>query len=347
MFMRKLFAFVAFFFVCVTAIRAQDQSTPGGYMSAVNEKIRNVNQTYINYLSAVSHGKSAKKVEKLREKTLQTIYDARAEVMGVAPYKNDKTLRDATVAYLKTCYSVFNEDYHKIVDMEEIAEQSYDLMEAYLLAQQKAGEKLEEAGAARGKVVKEFAEKYNVKLIDDKDALDIKMEQAGKVSDYYNKVYLVFFKSSKQEAYMVDAVNRNDINAVEQNRNALQNYTTDGLEQLEKIGAFESDGRVIAACRKALLFFKEEAESKVGATTDYLLAVENFNKIKKSFDALPASKKTQPEVDKYNKAVNDMNAAAKKYNKANTDVNKERSEVLNKWNEAVKDFMDIHMPYRK
>src|SRR5687767_3714308 len=101
-------ALIALFFTLVFAASAQDASTPGGYMTAVNEKIRNVNQTYINYLSAVSHGKSARKVEKLREKTLQTIYDARGEVMGVVPYKNDKTLRDATVAYLKTCYSVFN-----------------------------------------------------------------------------------------------------------------------------------------------------------------------------------------------------------------------------------------------
>ena len=87
--MRKLVSFVAFCFVCVISAFAQDASTPGGYMSAVNEKIRNVNQTYINYLSAVSHGKSAKKVEKLREKTLQTIYDARAEVMATFPRHGD------------------------------------------------------------------------------------------------------------------------------------------------------------------------------------------------------------------------------------------------------------------
>src|SRR5688572_28078347 len=126
-------------------INAQDVSTPGAYLSTISEKVRNINQTYINYLSAVSHGKSAKKVEKLRLKTVNDIFNARGEVMATGGFKGDKSLRDATAAYLKTCYLVFNEDYHKIVNMEEIAEQSYDAMEAYLLAQEKAGEKLEEA----------------------------------------------------------------------------------------------------------------------------------------------------------------------------------------------------------
>lgn len=118
-------------------LQAQDLSAPGAYFSFFNDKLRTVNQTYMNYLSAVSHGKSARKVEKLREKTVNTIFNARMEASGTPPYKGDKALRDATVAYLKTCYAVFNEDYSKIVNMEEIAEQSYDAMEAYLLAQQK------------------------------------------------------------------------------------------------------------------------------------------------------------------------------------------------------------------
>src|SRR4051812_9504167 len=104
-----------FLLVQLFEVKAQDVSTPGSYMTTITEKIRNINQTYINYLSAVSHGKSAKKVEKLREKTVNAIFDARSEVAGTLPYKGDRTLRDATVAYLKTCYIVFNEDYGKIV----------------------------------------------------------------------------------------------------------------------------------------------------------------------------------------------------------------------------------------
>lgn len=336
-----------FLLVKIAEVRAQDLSTPGAYMTFISEKIRNINQTYINYLSAVSHGKSAKKVEKLREKTVNTIFDARSEVAGTLPYKGDKTLRDATVAYLKTCYIVFNEDYGKIVNMEEIAEQSYDAMEAYLMAQEKAGEKLTEAGQQRNAVAKTFAEKYGVKINDVKDELDLKMELADKVTDYYNKVYLIFFKSNRQEAYLVDAINRKDINGIEQNRNALLNYATAGLEALQQVNAFESDATLMAACKRALLFYKELAEKKIGKVSDYMLAEENFSKTKKAFDAKPANKRTQADIDNFNKAVNEINAAGNAYNKVNNEINKDRDVVINTWNDAVKRFMDDHMPYRK
>ena len=47
--------------------------------------------------------------------------------------------------YIKFCYNVFNDDYAKIVNLEDIAEQSYDEMQAYLLLQEKTNEKINEA----------------------------------------------------------------------------------------------------------------------------------------------------------------------------------------------------------
>jgi len=46
------------------------------------------------------------------------------------PWKGDRSYRNSSVAYLKLVYHVFNEDYGKILNLEEIAEQSYDAMEA-------------------------------------------------------------------------------------------------------------------------------------------------------------------------------------------------------------------------
>ena len=129
-------------FLCTTALSfSQDFSTPDGYLTHFSKTIETMNQTYMNYLSAVSHGKRARKVEKLRVKTLDAILNAKGEIMGAPGYKGDKTYKQAMTEYIQICYAVFNEDYRKIVDMEEIAEQSYDGMEAYLLAQKKAGEK--------------------------------------------------------------------------------------------------------------------------------------------------------------------------------------------------------------
>ena len=121
-------ACIAVFIITALTSKAQDFTNAGSYMGYMSDRLSLVNQTYMNYLSAASHGKSMRKVDKLREKALNTIFTARAEIQGMPPLNKDKTLKDATVNYLKTCFNVFNEDYSKIVNMEEIAEQSYDAM---------------------------------------------------------------------------------------------------------------------------------------------------------------------------------------------------------------------------
>jgi hypothetical protein len=329
------------------AALAQDLSTPVSYMAHFNDKIGVVNQTYMNYLSAVSHGKSARKVEKLRGKVVELIFNTRNDVAGTPPFKGDRTLRDAAAAYFKTCYIVFNEDYAKIVNMEEIAEQSFDAMEAYMLAQEKANDKLEEAFKKHGEVYKQFAQKNNVELRESKDALEDKIEKANKVSAYYHPFFLIFFKANKQDVYLTDAINKGDINGVEQNRNALLNYATTGFEQLKAMEAFESDASVLTACKKVMLFYKEMTETKMEAITAYLLAEQNFKKVKKEFDAKPAAKRVQADIDAYNKAVEGINKSSNAYNKNNNEINKQRTEVLKMWDGAVTRFMDVHMPYAK
>lgn len=329
------------------SLTAQDFGTSGGYLSYFNKSLETMNQTYMNYLSAVSHGKSARKVEKLRLKTLDGILFAKGEIAGAPGFKGDKSFRDTTANYIRTCYLVFNEDYHKIVDMEEIAEQSYDAMEAYLLAQRKAGEKLKEAGERQQRALEAFAAKYNVQLTHDKDELDVKMEKAGKVNEYYDKIYLAFFKSYRQDLYLTDAINKNNLSAMEQSRNALETYATTGLADLETIGSFENDATVVAACKAALKFYQGLAKQKMEPVSNFILASENFSKLKKSFEAMPASKRTQADVDNYNGAVAAINKASNGYNKSNAEINKERTEMLNNWNRAVKDFFDAQMPYAK
>ncbi|HEY5967819.1 MAG TPA: hypothetical protein VIU35_07555 [Chitinophagaceae bacterium] len=325
---------------------AQDLSNAGSYMTYIGDKEREVTKKYLNYVSAASHGKSLRKVDKLREQLMNTIYETRIAVQGVPPFKGDKSLRDASVAYLQLSYRVFNEDYGKIVNMEEIAEQSYDAMEAYLMAQRLATEKLAEAGKKRSETGKEFAAKNNINLVDMGDIMDQKLKTSSRVTDYYNKIYLLFFKCYRQESYLVEALNKGNVISIEQNKNSLLKYATEGLEKLDTMDAFDSDASLKAACQRALQFYKSEA-SDVTAMTDFILKKESFDKLQKSFNSKPAAKRTQREVDEYNKSVNEMNQAGNAYNKTNNEVNKKRENILDSWNNTVKKYWDNHMPYAK
>jgi hypothetical protein len=263
------------------------------------------------------------------------------------PYKGDRTLKDTTVAYLKMLNSVFNEDYGKIVNMEEIAEQSYDLMEAYMLAQEKANEKLEQASERQSEMQRKFAAKHNITLLEGSDTeAEAKMKVAGKVMKHYNDVYLIFFKANKQEAYLMEAINKKNVNSIEQNINSLQNFAEQGLEKLKDLKGYNNDGSLIVACRNMLNFYKEEAK-KGASLTDFFLKEESFTKLKKQFDSKPGSKRTQQDVDQFNKGVNDINAASDKFNATNKELNKERNANLNGWNNAVKKYLDVHVPTQR
>ena len=341
---RILTALIALLTLLISVrLPAQDFTDPLQYLDYIGKANEALTQKYLVYLSFMSHGKNARKVEKRRTELLNAISDTRFSVAGMPPFKGDRSFRDTTVIYLKLLNSVFNEDYGKIVNMEEIAEQSYDLMEAYMLAKEKANEKLEAASQRQHEVQKKFAVTHNINLIENTDEMSAKMKTADLVMKHYQEVYLIFFKSYKQEAYLMDAVNNKNINGVEQNMNSLQTFSEDGLAKLKELKAYNNDESLIVACRNMLNFYLAEIKT-MNSLTDFFLKEENFTKLKKKFDA---SKKTQKDVDEFNKAVNDVNAAGKTYNQTNADLNKERSAGLDDWNKAVKRYMDNYMPYQQ
>jgi hypothetical protein len=203
-------------------------------------------------------------------------------------------------------------------------------MEAYMLAQEKAQEKLHEASDKQNEMQKRFAAKYDVKLINEETELDIKSKQAAGLMKHYDEVYLIFFKPYKQEAYLMEATGKKNIIAIEQNKNALQKFADEGLQKLKTLN----------------YFYKSEA-ARMQLATDFFMKEENFNKLKKNFESKPASKRTQVEVDEYNKGVNEINATVNEYNSANKELNKQRETALDLWNSTVKKYLDNYMPVQR
>ncbi len=325
--------------------KAQNFDDPVVYMEYIGKTQHELMKKYLSYTSAVSHGKSARKVEKKRNELIESCWETRSKVNAMPFYKGDRALRDASVKYLEILYRVLNEDYSKIVNMEEIAEQSYDNMEAYLLAQEKADEKLQEAGEKSEGMQQQFADKNNIRLIQTESDLTKKMIQSGRVNHYYNEIYLIFFKSYKQEMYLTEAVNGKNINAIEQNKNALVRFANEGLAVLDTIKNFDGDPSLINSCKKMLQFYQKEASEGIPVVTDFFMKNETFTQIKKEMDKKSSGSLTQAEVDKYNGMVKDFNAAVNGYNNTQKQLNSNRSTFLNDWNNAVKQFMDRHMPY--
>ncbi|HTS44024.1 MAG TPA: hypothetical protein VMH01_06480 [Puia sp.] len=340
---KHLSGLTVIFFIGTMTSFSQSLDNPGEYITAVNKARGDMDNKYMQYLSTAAHSRRARKIEKQREQVLDNITQSRYKTIDLPKYKGDNSLRQGSIDYIQICYQVFNEDYKKIVNMEELAEQSVDEMQAYLLLQEKVDDKLHEAYNNLDKITKDFAAKYNVTLIEDNSVLNEKMSKAGKLNAYMNDVYIHFFKCNWEDGQMVTAMNNKKVNDIEQARSALLRYANEGLAALDTTKPFESDPSLVIACRQALQYYKNSAEKDVPQMTDYFLKEEEFAKTKKAFEA--KSNRSKDDVDTYNKAVKDINNAANAYNQLNSKSNNSRTQVVNNWNDADRKFANEHMPY--
>ena len=331
--------------LCLQAQNPADN--PGDYISAIYKARGDMDTKYMQYLSATAHTHRARKVEKLRQEVLDNITESRYKTTDLPLYKGDNSLRKGSIDYIQLCYNVFSEDYKKIVNMEELAEQSVDEMQAYLLLQEKVNDKLNEASDNLQKITHDFAAKYNVNLTEDKSALGDKMQAAGRLNEYRNAAYLAFFKCNWEDNQMVKAMNDKKVNDIEQARSALVSYANEGLKGLDTLKPFEGDPSLVNACRKVLQFYKQTAETDVPKLTDFYLKEEDFAKLKKSFDEKSSSDRTKDDVNAFNKAVKDINASVNSFNQTNTRVNNGRTQALNDWQNEEMKFADDHMPHYK
>lgn len=346
--MRRYFYFLFFTFYFSIGANAQMIENAGDYMTAMSNAQVEMNQKYMAYISASAHSRRTRKIEKLRIQALESINNAKYKTSGLPKYKGDNSLRQASIDYIQFCYRIFNEDYSKIVNMEEIAEQSVDQMQAFLLLEEKTSEKLQEANDNMAKAEKEFAKKYNVNLVDSKSDLTEKMGTAGKVNRYTDKLYIIFFKCNWEDGQLFNALNAHKLNDAEQARNSLIGFSNQGLAALQSdsLRIFQGNPSLSVACREALQFYNSMAKNDIPKLTDFYLKQENFDKIKKSLEA-KGDNKTKEDVNQYNIAVKDINASANGFNQLNQTLNNRRQEVVQNWENTEKAFRDESIPYYK
>ena len=341
---------ITFFFYSIllgvllyTPIYAQDAQKAVEYLERVSTPLGEQKKETWQYLKAITHDKGARKVEKKRIKLLNALRESRSNVSRMGAFGSDKSLQKAVLSYIDLSYKVLKEDYDKILDMEEIAEQSYDAMEAYLLAQELADEKLRKAWDTMEGAFQSFADSYNIELIsEDPDKRSQKIMQANKLLHYYNDLYLVFFKSHKQEAYILDAMKNEDVNALEQNIGSLLQFSDEGLDKIKELEDYQGDGSLKAATDRALNYFKDAAEKHYPTIVDFYLKKDNFEKLNKVIESKNKKDLTKADIDNYNKAVKEFNEAVNSVNAVNDMLNKQRAKNLNQYNQEVSRFFNSH-----
>ncbi len=332
---------------CVVAFQvttAQNFKNANEYLGFIGNENKKISKSSWNYTKSVAHSKSPRKIEGDRKRLLKSIQRAMQKIKNAKPFEGEDAYKKTVLDYMDLRMSILKNDYAKIVDMKEVAEQSYDFMEAYILAQKLADERMQEAQETYENAQEDYAARNNIRLIESETDLSRKMKISNEVFEHKNEVYLVFFKSNIQERFMLNALASNDISAIQQNANALQTFAEEGIQALDTITLYKDDTSVIKATKIALEFYINETKNEIPKLLEFFLLNEKFNTIKDAIDKKSEKDRTQKDIDQYNEMVNEMNKAVVDFNKANEQLNKERTKIINQWNEASAKFLSRHIP---
>lgn len=337
--MKQTLLFVLF--ISFTAF-AQDFKTPVEYLAFIGKEHNAISASTWKYTKAVAHSKSARKIDNTRKNLIKSIQAASRKISGTNGYKGDTEFRDQLLAYLSISESYINDDYAKIIDMQEVAEQSYDLMEAYILARDLVNKKINDEVEKVNNYQKTFADKYGIKISDEETELGKKMAISNEVFNHQSDMYLLFFKVYITDANLMQSIEAKDVSAIQQNTAALEQFADEGLEKLKGLKTYKNDPLLINATKKVLEFYKKEAVEFGPKAVDFLMLNEKVTDTKKALEAKKAP--TKEEITAFNKMVADVNKAGTEYNKLNTKFFNDKNSAINSWNNASEGFVSKHVP---
>jgi hypothetical protein len=339
----KIVAVVVFFLLTNFVAKAQQSfDSPIQYLEFINKYISQVDEDMWDYSATIAHTKKLRKIENRRKDLINSITDAQSHICQIK-YKPGKQFRDSTCFFLETYLNMLNDEYSKIVDMEEISENSYTSMEAYFNAMEEADAKLNETGKIYDRQYKKFAEENNITLIAKKDKMSEKVKKANKIFKQQHKLYLIFFHSFKEESLMLEGMNKSSTKLIKMHRDSLNDIAKLGLVQLKALKTIEGDIEIKAALTDLLNFYIYESGDKSKTLVNYYVKKKKLAKLK---DAMEESEDKENR-DAYNEAVKAMNDYLVGFNAFVDELNTKRTDKTGKWNQKSSEFLDKNVPKRK
>ena len=342
--MKKLL-FASTLFLLSTIALAQDFNTPVAYLEYINKQESEISKNMWKYTKTIAHSKSARKIDATRKNLVKTIQNAKNNISKIKDgYKGDIVYRDQVVKYLSVSEIIINEEYSKIVDMQEVAEQSYDFMEAYIMTRDLVNKKMDDEHQILTAGQKEFAKKYNITLTESDSELSKKMKLSNEVFAYHTEFYLIFFKCNITDLMLSKAIEQKDIASIQQNASSLLAYAEEGLQKLNQKQPYKNDKVLIETTKKSMELYQKTATEYATAVIDFFMFNTKFEEAKTSLERKKPNERTKEEVDNYNVMVKEINKKINDYNKINTKFVQEKNNMINQWNTTGDQFISRYVP---
>ncbi len=250
-------------------------------------------QKNFEYISFNVHSEEFDLMEAKRNEVTQQIIRSKEKIKNMPPLDGDTRLRDEAVETLTEYQHAFELDYKDVIGLKRKSKDSYESMEAYWKAEDKAEEKINKATTRLRKAQQVYASKNNMKVVDGKndDVLEQKMAKITAVNNYWRDIYLEFFKVSKEYDTMWDLLSKEKPLPLDQQRKQVMKAIDRSLPILKAKPGFNGDVEFRDQTVNLLEYYHKVAEQDFAKIVDVL-----------------SKKPTQEEIDQVNAIINNCNA---------------------------------------
>jgi hypothetical protein len=315
--MKKLALSITCFLMTLASF-AQSFEHPVAYNNFIVEEMNAIVNKNLEYISQSVHSDNFEAVETKRKNLIQQIQTAYNNISKATPYEKGEKLKAECVEVLNMYKNVFEVEYQEVNILKQSSEGSFESMEAYFTAQDKAEKNLSKATDRFYKAQKSYIKIHNIPTeeSDGESELEKQFKAISEVNAYTRELYLIYFQMTKYSSAFLEAVSQDDKGGIDGKRKRLEAAAEQALEKLTKMQGFKGDGGLLNATTKIANFYNE-------------LTKNGFVDVVKVIKAKQADL-TQDDVDKFNAAIELFNTKL--------------PELVAEYNEAQTELMKKHIP---
>lgn len=297
-----------------SATFAQTFDQPVEYNNFIVEEMNGVVGKNLEYISQSVHSENFEQIEIKRKNVLKQIETAFTNISTAKPYEKGESLQAECVEVLNLYKGVFGTEMEEVNLLKESSQASFEAMETYFKAQDKAEKNLARATDRFYKAQKSFLKSHDIQMeaMENAEQNNV-LQEISDVNEYVRNLYLIYFQMSKYSTIFLEAAGNEDKAGIDGKRKRLVAAANRASEKLNKMSGFKDDETFLKSTKAMVNLYKDLGEN---GFADIVKAVKT-----KQEDL------TQADVDAYNKAIEKLNTAAPKLN---NDFNQAQMELLKK-----------------
>ena len=336
--MKKLFTIA----LSLVVLSVFGQTDPEAYefLKSVSSPIGEVMEESNDYVRHSVHDDDEAALEQRRKKLVASINAAIQKVESAKPYSRGGSLKREGLDILELMKGIYEVDILETIALAKSKDESYEAMEKYHNARKASREKLKKAQDTFSRLQDGYAQKFGIEITKD-EAKALEIQKMSEVSDYTQAISLAVFRATKAADLFIEASKANDATLYEKKRKEAESAAAIAANELKAIGGYKGNTELYKA---ALDLVETYGEGASGGFKNYETTMKDRVELDQLGKKLNKGKKTQEDVDRYNKLVGEVNDGVNAYNDFINKFNAKSSKSTENYNNALTKFQKTYIP---